>query len=83
MVTNNISLFVLLNLLFRYPQCEADLLDSTSDEKIMFISDFIFTEEEDGINCFNSVINRKTGMKKTKQFVMVDNIQQKFPIVDE
>ena len=62
---------------------EEDLKDPCTDEKILFISDFYFSEEEDGTNCFSSVQNRKTGTKVTTRYVMVDNVKPNFPISDE
>ena len=67
----------------RYPKVEADLSDVTSDEKVMFISDYLFYEDEEGIKCFSVINNRKTGMKTTVKYIMIDNKKPKFPVTEE
>ena len=55
----------------------------TSDEKVMFISDYNFYEDEEGVKCFSVTSNRKTGAKITRKYIMVDNKKPNFPLTDE
>ena len=59
------------------------MLDVTSDEKVMFISDYLFYEDEEGVKCVSVITNRKTGMKTTVKYIMIDNKKPKFPVTEE
>ena len=65
---------------FRYPTTEADLENPTSEDKLLFSSDYFVMEDEEGVHLNVVVKDVKTSEVTKSKYIQVDNKYRDFGI---